>query len=88
MKVGLPLYMDPSTPLVSGECLLSIKPMFHQNKNALAIGPLFGVDPERISLEPQSFSLNPKHVHLPTCWYQKSLVDPTQTIMDPTQDLT
>ena len=52
-----------------------LKPIFHCNTKPLALGHRVGLDPQR-----NDFTLP-----IPTCWYRKSLTDPTKKPMDPTR---
>ena len=60
----------------------------------LALGPHVGLVPQRVALDLQRVALDPQRVALdpqcepiPTCWYPKSLANPTQTISHLTQSI-
>ena len=50
-------------------------PIFHCNAKLLILGTCVGLDPQQ-----QYFALP-----IPTCWYLKSLADPTRATTDPTR---
>ena len=56
----------------------TIKLIFYQNTNPLVLGLCIGNGTQR-----EGFALS-----IPTCWYPKSLVDPTQSLADQMQSLT
>ena len=63
------LFLYPYIPYVHCTVMFSFKPIiFHCNVKPLAVGHPVGVDPQR-----DNFALG-----IPTCWYLKSLADPTQ----------
>ena len=69
--------MGVETKTSGGGGSLSLKPIFHCNANLLALVLCVGYSPQR-----QGFVLQ-----IPTCWYLKSLADPTQSLADPTRSL-
>ena len=55
----------------------NVKAIFHCNAKPLALGPRVGLDPQR-----DDFALG-----IRTCWYLKTLADPTQSLTDPKRSL-